>query len=293
MMGIVSVFALTPAMAQDAPMDHSAHANPADAGAAPGANTPPPTPTDHAADAFYDPVVMASARKALYAENAMRAGALVLNLAEARFDAGTTWRLQGRGWTGGDVHRALLRVEGVLDQEGRVDHTRIEALYSRAVAPYWNLVAGVRADPASSAPSMASQSLPSSPQSPARTFLAFGIEGLAPYRIEIEATGYLSNHGEAEARIEAHTQLLLTRRLVLEPRATLDLSFSDVPERRLGSGIPNLELGLRLKWAQWRRFMPYLGAEWQGSFGNTARDIRVTGENPRALRFIAGFSAWL
>jgi copper resistance protein B len=237
----------------------------------------PPAPTDHAADALYDPAVMAAARQALYAENAMRTGALALQLAELRLNGDTSWRVQGRGWYG-DENRAVLRLDAVVDDKDRLDDARIEALYSHAIAPYWNLVAGLRADPQ---------------PSPSRGFVALGIEGLAPYRIAVEATAYLSNHAEAQARIEAHTAWQLTQRFALEPRVTMDLLLDEMPEQRMGRGIANLELGLRLRWEHWRRFAPYAGVEWQGSFGDTARYVAARGDDPRTLRFVVGVSAWL
>jgi copper resistance protein B len=240
----------------------------------------PASPAEHAADAFHDPVAMAAARAQLLEEGGgMRTGALVLDLAEVRFDDdGTSWRLEGTGWIGGDVHRLQLRFDGETDTGNRLEHVRIEGLYWRAISTWWNLLAGARFDPR---------------PEPSRGFLALGVEGLAPYGIEVRATGYLSDEGEMEARLEAHGGLQLTPRLVLQPRITLDLSLDDVPERQMGRGIPNLELGLRLRWEQSRRFVPYLGLEWQGSFGDTARYVSATGEDPRVFRLVAGASAWL
>jgi copper resistance protein B len=273
------MWAALPAMAQQ--VDHSAHTGAgaqADHDSDVGQQTaPPPTPTDHAADALYDPAAMAAARQALYAENAMRTGALALQLAELRLNGDASWRVQGRGWYG-DENRAVLRLDAVVDENDRLDDARIEALYSHAIAPYWNLVAGLRADPR---------------PSPSRGFVALGIDGLAPYGIAVEATAYLSNHAEAQARIEAHTAWQLTQRFVLEPRVTMDLLLDEMPEQRMGRGIANLELGLRLRWEHWHRFAPYAGVEWQGSFGDTARYVVAQGDDPRTLRFVVGVSAWL
>jgi copper resistance protein B len=246
---------------------------------APGQAAAPAPPVDHAADAIHDPVAMADARRQLVVEGGgMRAGALVLELAELRFDDGTSWRVEGAAWTGGDVNRLLLRFDGESDTSSRLEHARVEALYWRAISDWWNLVAGVRFDPQ---------------PDPSRGFMALGIEGLAPYGIETRATAYVSDEGEVEARVEAHVGLRLTQMLVLEPRLTLDLSLDDVAERQLGKGISNLELGLRLRWEQYRRFVPYLGLEWQGSFGDTARYVSATGEDPRVFRLVAGAGAWL
>lgn len=274
---LMACLAGAPALAQHE--GHEAHEGHA-ATPATGSIAPPAAPQDHAADALHDPAAMAAARKLLYVESGgLRTGALVLELAELRLDdAGSSWRLEGEGWYGGDVNRLLLRFDGATDVSDRVEHARIEGLYSRAVAPYWNLVAGLRGDPR--------------PQ-PSRGFLALGIAGLTPYGIELQATAYVSDEGEIEARMEAHRALQLTQRWVLEPRLTVDLSLDDVPERHIGEGVPNLEIGLRLRWEHSRRLVPYFGAEWQASFGDTARYVSAAGHDPRVLRFVAGVSAWL
>lgn len=44
-----------------------------------------------------------------------------------------------------------------------------------------------------------------------------------------------------------------------------------------------LELGLRMRWEYNRRLVPYVGAEWLGSFGDTARFISDAGHEPRVL----------
>jgi copper resistance protein B len=273
---LVLLAVTVPGLAQQ--VDHSAHADHQEHAGQTGEAAAPAAPADHAADAVYGAGSMAAARELLYAEaGGMRTGALVLELAELRLDGGTSWRVEGSGWYGGDRNRLLLRLDGEVE-DGRVDEARLEVLYSRHVAAYWNLVAGVRGDPR---------------PDPSRGFAALGVAGLAPYGIEMRATAYVSDEGEVEARIEADGGLQLTQRWVLEPRLTLDLSMDDVPERQLGQGVPKLELGLRLRWEHKRRFVPYFGAEWQGSFGNTARYVVDAGDDPRVLRFVAGISAWL
>lgn len=274
---VAACLACAPAFAQHE--GHEGHAEHAPAPAAGTAKAPAP-PHDHAADAVYDLAAMAAAREQLYRESGgLRAGALVLELAELRLDGeGSSWRLEGQGWYGGDVHRLLLRFDGATDADDRLDHARIEGLYSRAIAAYWNLLAGLRGDPR---------------PEPSRGFLALGIEGLTPYGIGLAATAYVSDEGEVEARVEAHRGFRLTQRWVLESRLTLDLSLDDIPERHIGEGVPNLEIGLRLRWEHSRRLVPYFGAEWQASFGDTARQVSAAGHDPRVLRFVAGVSAWL
>ena len=123
-------------------------------------------------------------------------------------------------------------------------------------------------------------------------YLAFGVEGLAPYWIHLSATGYLSDAGEVEFRFEGSTDLRFTQRLILQPRAEMELSLSDSPERLVGEGVSNLQLGLRLRY-EWRReIAPYLGVEWQEQFGDTADYVQGAGEDSGAFRFVAGVRVW-
>src|SRR3546814_11929731 len=111
-----------------------------------------------------------------------------------------------------------------------METAEIQALYSRALDPYWNLQAGVRYD---------------FKPNPSRTYATVGIEGVAPYWFETEAALFLSNKGDVLGRIEGYYDQRITQRLILQPRVELNLSAQDVPETRIGAGISNAEFGLR------------------------------------------------
>jgi len=246
----MAALCLAPLHAQEA--DHSGHASPGSS----ARSSAPQAPSDHAADAVYDPQEMQRARDALALETGgLRYGKVMFNLAEARFDSGTSWRLEGEAWYGSDRNRALLRFDGELE-DGSLEHARIEALYSRAISTWWNLVAGVRYDPR---------------PEPDRALLALGIEGLAPYGVHLSATGYAADEGDLRLRVEAYSDLRITQRLVMQPRGEIELAEDT-----------RIELGLRLRY-EWRRELaPYLGLEWQD--GSAFSDD--------ALRVVAGVRAW-
>lgn len=50
------------------------------------------------------------------------------------------------------------------------------------------------------------------------------------------------------AKLSAEKQLLLSQRLILEPKLETHLAIQEVEEFGVGSGINNLELGLRLRY---------------------------------------------
>jgi copper resistance protein B len=251
----------------------------------PGRPPEPPAPAlassrpAHAADLYFDPRAMAAAREQLLVENGdIRAGVVIIDRLEATFGEGAdgyVWDAQG--WYGGDIHRFWWKSEGEGALNGELETAEIEALYSRAFTPYFDFQAGVRQRYTPEAD---------------RTDLVVGVLGLAPYWFEVDVAAFLSNEGELSARAEAEYDLRLTQRLILQPRAEINLSAEDVPELAIGSGVTSAELGVRLRYEIRREFAPYVGIEWSSSFGDTRDFLKARGEDPEDARLVLGIRAW-
>ena len=158
-----------------------------------------------------------------------------------------------------------------------MESAEIQALYSRAIGPYFNLQAGIRHD---------------FQPSPTRTYATVGFEGLAPGMFEVEGALFLSNKGDLLGRLEGYYDQRITQRFILQPRAEANFAAQDVPENRIGSGLSNIELGLRLRYEIKREFAPYIGVSWDRQVGDTARFARAAGENPSSTSFVAGIRVW-
>ena len=115
---------------------------------------------------------------------------------------------------------------------------------------------------------------------------------MAPYWFKVNAAAFLSNKGEVRARIEGSYDLRLTQSLILQPRIEANLAFQDIPEIGIGSGLSNLEAGLRLRYEIKQEIAPYIGVEWRRQTGDTARFTRATGDDPDMLSFVAGIRIW-
>lgn len=150
-------------------------------------------------------------------------------------------------------------------------------LWDRIVSRWWNLQAGVRHDFG---------------EGPSRDWVAVGVQGLAPYFFDVEATAYLGDSGRTAARFSAEYDLLFTQRLVLQPQFEVNLYGKDDPANRIGSGLSNLELALRLRYEFRREFAPYVGLVWTRRFGNTADFARAAGEDASDVQFLAGLRVW-
>ena len=244
-----------------------------------GDAAPPPVPTDHYADRFFPATEMARTRHAAMREQGGQTLYKVMfNLFEYQARRGRDgYRWDGQAWLGGDINRLTLKTEGEGALREGVGSAEVQALYSRAVGPYFNLQGGVRHDFRPGRPT---------------TYATVGFEGLAPYWFEVEGAAFLSDKGNLLGRLEGYYDQRITQRLVLQPRVELNLSAQDVPENRIGSGLTNAELGLRLRYEIERQFAPYIGVSYDRKFGDTARFARASGERAQATSLVAGIRFW-
>ena len=244
-----------------------------------GTAPPPAPPTTLAAARFYDPATMAKANRMMRDEHGgMRFSQILFNLAELQVRNGRDgYRWDGAGWFGGDIHRLVVKTEGEGGFGDRVEAAEVQALYSRALDPYWNLQAGVRQDLGAGAK---------------RTYAALGVEGLAPYWFDVEGTLFLSDKGDVLARAEAWYDQRITQRAILQPRVELNLAAQDMPGSRIGAGLSTAELGLRLRYEIRRELAPYVGLSWERRYGATARYARSDGDRTGGVSLALGVRAW-
>ncbi|MEE8611401.1 MAG: copper resistance protein B [Sphingomonas aquatilis] len=283
--------AAMPAMPHDMPQDmpmHAMpgmHAMPAAAAATksgtdlPAGNAPPPPPpTTRAADRFYDPAAMAVADRTMRAEHGgMRFFQILFNLAEVQVrHGGDGYRWDGEGWFGGDIDRVVVKSEGEGTFGRSIDQAEVQAFYAHAIGPYFNLLAGARQD--------------LGPYG-GRTHAAIGVEGLAPYWFDVEATLFASDKG-VRARGSAWYDQRLTQRAILQPRIEVNLAAQDEPDARVGAGLSSVEAGLRLRYEIAREFAPYVGINWERRYGATARYARADGEGSGGVSLALGIRGW-
>ena len=239
----------------------------------------PAPPTDHYADRFFPPAEIHKAHQAMMKEEGGRNfSKIIFNLAEYQIrDGKDGYRWDGEGWFGGDINRLVIKTEGEGTFREGIDSAEVQALYSRAIGPYFNLQAGVRHD---------------FQPSPTRTYATVGFEGLSPYMFEVEGAAFISEKGDVLGRLEGYYDQRITQRLILQPRVELNLSAQDVPENRLGAGLTNAELGLRLRYEFVREFAPYIGVSYDAKTGRTADFARADGKHATSTSLVAGVHFW-
>lgn len=267
-------------------MDHSAHGAMTDKsapGAAPESAVPPRALEGprHAADAVWGAETMAPVRRQIAREHGrMTTGMVLVERLEARLATdgtgsdGYLWDAQA--WYGGDLDKLVVKTEGEGEFGGAVDDAEIQALYSRAIGPFFDLQAGIRFDP----------------EPDSRTHAVLGLQGLAPYMFHVDAALFLSDRGDVTARVEAEYDQKITQSLILQPRIEAEFAAQGIPERGIGSGLTKIEPGLRLRYEIVREFAPYLGIEYEAKTGRTADIAKAAGDDPDGLKLVLGLRAW-
>lgn len=266
-------------------MDHGAMADgdgTASVSPGPTMETPPPPEAGsgppRAADAIWGADAMRASRRELQQTHgdfpvfwfqADRAEVQIRDGAD-----GYLWDVQG--YYGGTTDRFWFKSEGEGSFGEAIEDAEFQALYSRAIAPFWDVQAGVRQDVAG----------------PDTTYAVVGVQGLAPYMFEVDAALFASHRGDITARIEAELDQRITQRLILQPRGEISLSAQDVAELGIGAGIDKVEVGLRLRYEIIREFAPYIGIEQSWRIGGSADYARARGEDPSVTNYVVGIRFW-
>jgi copper resistance protein B len=241
--------------------------------AAEAAQHVPPEPALTSLAAMPSPELSAS----MQMDDTARTGRVLLEQLEWRdTDAGNAAVWEGFAWYGGDYDKLWLRTEGER-VHGTTENARLELLWDHSITRWWNLQAGTRADFGNG---------------PSRGWVAFGVQGLAPYWFDVEATAYAGGAGRTAARLRVEYDLLLTQRCIVQPEAEMILYGKPDPDRQLGSGLSDLEAGIRVRYEIRREFAPYIGMAWRRLFGATVERTRTAGFSASDLQLLAGVRLW-
>lgn len=192
---------------------------------------------------------------------------------EGQDEHSQAWDLQA--FYGKDYNKLWIEFEGArADDEER---GRVEALWDRVISSWWSLQTGIRQDFS---------------DGPSRTWLAVGLQGLAPYFFEIDTALYVGEQGRTALRVEAEYEMLITQRWILQPTVEMSAYGKDDLENGIGSGVSDLEVGLRLRYEIRREIAPYVGVQWERLFGGSADIARAAGDDVDEISFVAGVRAW-
>jgi copper resistance protein B len=185
-------------------------------------------------------------------------------------------QFDAQAWIGRDAGKLWIKADGE-HADGNLDDLRMEALWDRPWMAFWDTQLGVRQDFG---------------EGPDRTWIALGVQGLAPYWFDIEAAVYAGEGGRTAARFEVEYDLKITQRLIVKPDLEINVYGKDDPGRGIGSGVSNVEFGVRLRYEIRRQVAPYVGVDWNRRVGDTADLARATDDAVRESVVVAGIRLW-
>ena len=140
-----------------------------------------------------------------------------------------------------------LFIEANLDKaESNDPKYDVSALYSRNVAPFWDVQAGVR------------YSEDKNSSNSDRVDGVIGVLGLAPYFFETQAYLYGGENNFWGASFEIERDFLLTQKLITQPYLEMDAIFNDDSDYAAKSGLSELKTGIKTRYEITKRIKPFI-----------------------------------
>lgn len=201
---------------------------------------------------------------------------VMIDQLETGLNSGDATNVSAQAWLGYDLNKLWLKVDSEYTSSDEQE-LEVQALYSHAIAPYWNLQMGVRQD---------------IKPTPTRHWAVLGVQGLAPYWFDIDAALFIGEKGRSAVRLSVEQEWLVTQKLILTPEIEMNAYSQNDAKTNIGSGLSDISAELRLRYEITRKFAPYIGLDWSRKLGNTADLVRSDGESTSETQFIVGVKAW-
>lgn len=194
-----------------------------------------------------------------------------INQLEQLNDDENTTVSEGVAWYGSDSQR--LRLTWDIEHNQQDSHQDVSLGWQKPLDSFWNYEIGVA-------------------YQAEQTWLKLNVNGLMPYRFEVESNLLLNEQGHSLLSFEGHYDFRLTRHWVLQPSLSANLSSHTQPAQLQGKGLTELKTGLRLRYDVTRHFAPYLGIQQHDFFGKTA-DLRAQqSQTNHETTWLAGVRWW-
>ncbi len=182
------------------------------------------------------------------------------------------WDFNAR--VGTDENRFSFKSEGTAVR-GRTRDADVQLLYDRPISDFFDFQVGIRhvLEPRD------------------RTYFAVGVEGVAPYFFDTEATLFVSEKGQVSARAKGALDLAVTRTIYTRPALELDLYAAN--DRRTNQYTGGLSrLSLQTRYEVTRQFAPYVELGWERTFGQNGANARRNGDSIDNLYAVVGLRLW-
>ncbi|ACJ40084.1 copper resistance protein B [Acinetobacter baumannii] len=189
----------------------------------------------------------------------------------------------GKGTLGSKIETLIGTDENRLFIEANLDKAEshdpkydVSALYSRNVAPFWDVQAGVR------------YSEDKNNSNSDRVDGVIGVLGLAPYFFETQAYLYGGDNNFWGASLEVERDFLLTQKLITQPYLEVDAVFSDDSNYAAKSGLSELKTGIKTRYEITKRIRPFIDVAYQYEKGQKATSLQEATDSEKGWVYGAG-----
>ncbi|ENV23991.1 copper resistance protein B [Acinetobacter nosocomialis] len=189
----------------------------------------------------------------------------------------------GKGTLGSKIETLIGTDENRLFIEANLDKAEshdpkydVSALYSRNVAPFWDVQAGVR------------YSEDKNNSNSDRVDGVIGVLGLAPYFFETQAYLYGGENNFWGASLEVERDFLLTQKLITQPYLEVDAVFSDDSNYAAKSGLSELKTGIKTRYEITKRIRPFIDVAYQYEKGQKATSLQEATDSEKGWVYGAG-----
>ena len=176
---------------------------------------------------------------------------------------------------GTDENRLFIEANSEKSESSDINYD-ISALYSRNVAPFWDVQAGVR------------YSEDKNNRNSNRIDGVIGLLGLAPYFFETKAYLYGGENNFWGASFEFDRDLLLTQKLITQPYIAADIVLNDNSDFAAKSGLSELKTGIKTRYEINKRIRPFVDVAYQYEKGQKLTTFQEATDSEKGWLYGAG-----
>ncbi len=147
---------------------------------------------------------------------------------------------------GTDENKIFIKVHAdkAESQQAKYD---AKLLYSRNVADFWDVQAGIRY-----------RNDPNREVDQDQVDAVLGLHGMAPYFFETDAYLYIGQDRQVSFNLETERDLLLTQKLIIQPYLDMNIVLSDDSNYAKKTGLNSVQVGLETRYEINKKVMPFM-----------------------------------
>lgn len=179
-------------------------------------------------------------------------------------------------WFGGDINKVFFRAS--MDKaESKDANYSSELLYSRNIADFWDVQAGVR---------YRYQAEKTKDQEQVDAVLGF--YGMAQYFFETEAYLYAGQDERVSLSLHSERDVLLTQKLIVQPHIGVDVVLSDQSKYAEKKGLSSISAGVETRYEISKKVMPFVDISYQYQQGAKETPWQSATDSKKETYYAAG-----